>query len=186
MEPRQQLVTLLAERSARRGHFVLSSGRTSNLYIDARLTTMSPEGLALIGPLGLATVQRTFGADVDAIGGLTLGADPIAYAISYASAATHHPLRAFTVRKEAKAHGEALGADEIALTRAALGWTHEPFVIPEGVYADWDAKAEGAKLQASWAERLAAYAKEHPALAAEDWASVVVELAGATQQVVNA
>jgi orotate phosphoribosyltransferase len=106
MDTPQSLVTLLAQRSAKRGHFVLSSGRTSNLYIDARLTTMSPEGLTLIGELGLAAVRRSFGGDaVDAIGGLTLGADPIAYAIAYASAHTAHPLRAFTVRKEAKAHG---------------------------------------------------------------------------------
>lgn len=105
MEPQQQLATLLAERSARRGHFVLASGRTSNLYIDARLTSMSPEGLALIGPLGLKVTRNVFGAEVDAIGGLTLGADPIAYAIAYASAATSRPVRAFTVRKEAKGHG---------------------------------------------------------------------------------
>lgn len=104
MDTRHQLVTLLAERSARRGHFVLSSGRTSNLYIDARLTTMSPEGLALIGPLALTAVRDAFGV-VDAIGGLTLGADPISYAIAYASAQTDEPVRAFTVRKEAKAHG---------------------------------------------------------------------------------
>lgn len=105
MDPQQRLVALLAERSARRGHFVLSSGRTSELYIDARLTTMSPEGLALIGPLGLQAARQQFGDAFDAIGGLTLGADPIAYAISYASAATPRPIRAFTVRKEAKAHG---------------------------------------------------------------------------------
>jgi orotate phosphoribosyltransferase len=65
---------------------------------------MSPDGLALIGPLGLSGL-RDAGWQVDAIGGLTLGADPIAYAISYASAHTASPLRAFTVRKEAKAHG---------------------------------------------------------------------------------
>jgi len=104
MDPHSRLPALLAERSARRGHFVLASGRTSDLYIDARLTTMSPEGLALIGPLGLATVREAFGA-VDAVGGLTLGADPIAYAIAYASAGTPPLVRAFTVRKEAKAHG---------------------------------------------------------------------------------
>lgn len=104
MDTRHQLVTLLAERSARRGHFVLSSGRTSNLYIDARLTTMSPEGLTLIGPLALTAVRDAFGV-VDAVGGLTLGADPISYAIAYASAQTDEPVRAFTVRKEAKAHG---------------------------------------------------------------------------------
>lgn len=105
MDTREQLVTLLASRSARRGTFVLASGRTSSVYIDARLTTMHPEGLALIGPLGLRTLRDHFGDSIDAVGGLTLGADPIAYAIAYASAHTSHPVRAFTVRKEAKSHG---------------------------------------------------------------------------------
>ena len=98
------LARLLAERSARRGEFKLSSGRTSTLYIDARLTTMSPDGLALIGPAGLAAIEDA-GWRVDAVGGLTLGADPVAYAVSYASAIAGRPVRAFTVRKEAKAHG---------------------------------------------------------------------------------
>jgi len=65
---------------------------------------MSPEGLALIGPLALAAL-RDVDWRVSAVGGLTLGADPISYAIAYASADTTAPLRAFTVRKEAKAHG---------------------------------------------------------------------------------
>ena len=102
----ETLVALLAERSARRGTFTLASGRESSLYIDARLTTMSPEGLSTIGPLALAAI-RTSGWTVDAAGGLTLGADPVSYAISYASALAgdQPPIRAFTVRKEAKAHG---------------------------------------------------------------------------------
>ncbi len=98
------LVRLLAERSAKQGQFTLASGKQSTFYIDARLTTMSPVGLSIIGPFGLATIRKT-GWEVDAIGGLTLGADPISYSISYASAASDHPLKAFTVRKEAKAHG---------------------------------------------------------------------------------
>jgi orotate phosphoribosyltransferase len=98
-----QLVHLLASRSARRGQFTLASGKQSTLYIDARLTTMSPEGLLLIGALGLATIRESW--SVDSIGGLTLGADPISYAISYASAQSDRPIRAFTVRKEAKTHG---------------------------------------------------------------------------------
>ena len=57
----------------------------------------------------------------------------------------------------AKAHGEPLGAEEIALTRAALGWSHGPFEIPAEVYADWDAKAAGAQREAAWNERFAAY-----------------------------
>ena len=109
--PRERLVRLLAERSARRGQFVLSSGRTSTLYVDARLTTMSPDGLALVGPVGLAAV-RDAGWAPDAVGGLTLGADPVAYAIAYASALTAASggppaVRAFTVRKAPKAHGTA-------------------------------------------------------------------------------
>lgn len=104
MTDHEQLIRLLAERSARRGNFTLASGRQSSLYIDARLTTMTPEGQRLIGRLGLASLQAA-GWDCDAIGGLTLGADPIAYAICHTSADSARPLRAFTVRKEAKAHG---------------------------------------------------------------------------------
>lgn len=104
MTDHSTLIALLAERSAKSGQFTLASGKQSTFYIDARLTTMSPEGLSIIGPLALSVIQQT-GWTVDAIGGLTLGADPIAYAISYASARSGHPLRAFTVRKEAKAHG---------------------------------------------------------------------------------
>ncbi len=65
---------------------------------------MSPDGLALIGPLGVETIAAA-GWNADSIGGLTMGADPIACAISYASASTGSPLRAFTVRKEPKTHG---------------------------------------------------------------------------------
>ena len=60
--------------------------------------------MAFIGPLALAVLRQTTWA-ITAIGGLTLGADPLSYAISYASAETEHPLRAFTVRKEAKSYG---------------------------------------------------------------------------------
>lgn len=104
MTDQAALIAILATRSTRRGQFTLASGKTSTVYIDARLTTMSPEGLSLIGPLGVATLEKT-GWQVDAVGGLTLGADPISYAISYASASSRRPIRAFTVRKEAKAHG---------------------------------------------------------------------------------
>ena len=104
MTEHSTLIALLAERSAKRGQFTLASGKQSAFYIDARLTTMSPDGLSIIGPLALSVLRETDWR-VDAIGGLTLGADPISYAISYASAKSDHPLRAFTVRKEAKGHG---------------------------------------------------------------------------------
>lgn len=106
MNDQERLVALLAERSAKRGSFRLSSGKESSVYIDARLTTMSPEGLATIGPLALATL-RAAGIAPDAVGGLTLGADPVAYSIAHASALAGHPVRAFTVRKEPKTHGTA-------------------------------------------------------------------------------
>ena len=104
MSDRSALVRLLAVRSLRTGRFTLASGRDSTYYIDARLTTMSPEGLALIGPLALATL-RARSWTPEAVGGLTLGADPIAYAIAYASVADPPLVRAFTVRKEPKGHG---------------------------------------------------------------------------------
>jgi len=104
MTEHSTLIALLAERSAKRGQFTLASGKQSTFYIDARLTTMSPEGLSIIGPLALSVLGESDWR-VDAIGGLTLGADPISYAISYASARSSRPLRAFTVRKEAKDHG---------------------------------------------------------------------------------
>jgi orotate phosphoribosyltransferase len=104
MTSHRQLIELLARRSVRRGNFTLASGRQSSFYVDCRLTTMSPRGLSSIGPIGLSII-RDRGWDADSIGGLTLGADPVSYAISYASAESSKPLRAFTVRKEAKAHG---------------------------------------------------------------------------------
>jgi transketolase len=66
-----------------------------------------------------------------------------------------------------KAHGEPLGSEEIKLTREAIGWAHEPFVIPQDIYAAWDAKASGKKSEAAWDTQFAAYAKAHPELAAE-------------------
>lgn len=100
----ESLKRLLAEQSVRKGNFRLASGRMSSIYVDARLTTMSPEGMRLIGILGLEQI-RLRGWDADSVGGLTLGADPVAYAICHTSAGEDKPVRAFTVRKEAKAHG---------------------------------------------------------------------------------
>jgi orotate phosphoribosyltransferase len=104
MDSRLRLLDLLAARSVQRGTFTLSSGKQSNLYVDCRLTTMHPEGLSLIGPLGLHAIAER-GWRADSVGGLTLGADPVSYAIAYASQLAGTPLRAFTVRKEAKSHG---------------------------------------------------------------------------------
>ena len=66
-----------------------------------------------------------------------------------------------------KAHGEPLGADEIALTRDAIDWHHPPFEIPESIYALWDAKAKGQSVHEEWNQRFAAYQSAHPHLAKE-------------------
>jgi orotate phosphoribosyltransferase len=104
MTDHQSLVQLLARKSVKRGRFTLASGKISDIYIDVRMTSMSPEGLSQIGPLALHAIRST-GWPVDSIGGMTLGADPIAYAISYASSLDTSPLRAFTIRKNTKLHG---------------------------------------------------------------------------------
>lgn len=67
----------------------------------------------------------------------------------------------------AKAHGEPLGGEEIALTREALGWPHKPFTVPKDVYAAWDAKAAGSAAEKAWNEKFTAYKTAHPALAKE-------------------
>jgi orotate phosphoribosyltransferase len=103
-DDRSRLKLLLRTRSLRTGDFVLASGARSSYYIDARLTTMSGAGQLLIGRLGLAALDDA-GWKAVAAGGLTLGADPVAYAIAHAAAAAGRELDAFTVRKQPKDHG---------------------------------------------------------------------------------
>lgn len=98
------LVALLRKRSVRQGSFRLASGRTSAYYIDARISTMSAPGLALVGDLGLDAIRRA-GWPADLVGGLTMGADPVAYAIARASYSSPPEIDAFSVRKDAKDHG---------------------------------------------------------------------------------
>lgn len=101
---RNTLKDLILTRSVRRGDFVLASGRQSSFYIDARLTTMSGDGLAVIGGLGLARLAAR-GWTPRSVGGLTLGADPIAYALALTARHRGQSLDAFTVRKQLKNHG---------------------------------------------------------------------------------
>jgi transketolase len=84
----------------------------------------------------------------------------------------------------AKAHGEPLGADEVRLTREALGWAHAPFVVPKAVMADWDAKAAGKAAEKAWSDVFAAYKKAHPALAKEFVRRMKGELPKAFDQMV--
>jgi transketolase len=76
----------------------------------------------------------------------------------------------------AKAHGEALGAEEVAATRAAIGWRYPPFEVPPQIYDGWDAKKRGAALERAWNDKFAAYQKAHPELAREFRRRVAGEL----------
>lgn len=104
----QNLRELLLSKSIRWGEFTLASGKTSDLYIDCRKTTLDVQGAWLIGRLGYAKMCEALeGQSVDSIGGMTMGADPIALAVGMASAGESHPLKVFVVRKEPKGHGAA-------------------------------------------------------------------------------
>jgi orotate phosphoribosyltransferase len=104
MTDRDELRDLLRSRSIRRGDFVLASGARSSVYVDARTTTMAGTGQLLIGRLGLAALDAV-AWDPAAVGGLTIGADPVAYAIAHAAARAGRSIDAFTVRKDPKSHG---------------------------------------------------------------------------------
>jgi len=101
---RGRLIALLQRDALRTGSFTLASGRTSHYYVDGRKVTLSAEGAALIGAGVLQLLADLPG--VSAVGGLTLGADPIVGAtLAVAGAGGRPALRGFLVRKEAKAHG---------------------------------------------------------------------------------
>lgn len=102
---RQRLADLLQSRSLRTGQFTLASGKQSHYYVDGRKVTLAADGADLIGQALLALLG-TMEVSVAAIGGLTMGADPIVGAtLALAGAAGRPGLRGFLVRKEAKAHG---------------------------------------------------------------------------------
>jgi orotate phosphoribosyltransferase len=110
LEITADLKKVLLEKSVRTGEFTLASGKTSDLYIDCRVTALDPFGAALIGDLGWHAVRSKIHSEklsIQAIGGMTLGADPISLAIGIASAHQHpdEAIQVFTVRKEPKGHG---------------------------------------------------------------------------------
>ncbi|MDA8262267.1 MAG: orotate phosphoribosyltransferase [Actinomycetota bacterium] len=98
---KEMLVAHLSRHSVLRGDFVLKSGRTSGWFIDAKKTACDPAGQILVAALML----RVIPAGVDGIGGLTMGADPVAFTTAAISSAAGRPLYSFSVRKEAKDHG---------------------------------------------------------------------------------
>lgn len=101
---RNRLKALLLQRSLRLGDFTLASGSSSPYYVDARQTTMTAEGQHLTGKICYDLIQKV-GWNASHVGGLTLGADPVTYAIVQYSCGHKMSLDGFTIRKEAKGHG---------------------------------------------------------------------------------
>lgn len=103
-EQLRELRDIIRKKSLRIGDFTLSSGKKSSYYLDCRMTTLDPRGALLIARLIIARI-RAHGIQADAIGGLTMGADPIATAVAVVSGLEAKPISAFIVRKETKGHG---------------------------------------------------------------------------------
>jgi orotate phosphoribosyltransferase len=122
-DARRALVEHLLKHSVRRGDFVLKSGKRSPWFIDAKQTTCRPEGMLLVADVMLAALPD----DVTAIGGLTMGADGVAFGVAGVAASRGRMLRSFSVRKEEKDHGAGgrlAGAlepgDRVAITEDAV------------------------------------------------------------------
>ena len=134
-------------------------GQVSPWFIDNTALRFVAYGWNVLGPIdgqNAALVAET-------IAEAKQSADKPTLIICKTAIGAGSPNRAGT----AKAHGEPLGAEEIALTRAAIGWTSAPFVIPKNIYAAWDAKAAGRAAEKAWNDKFAAYKAAHPALAKE-------------------
>ena len=101
---KQRLKEILLEKSYRKGTFTLTSGKTSDFYIDGKQTTLFAEGAYLCGKLLLELINNS-AVKIDAVGGMTLGADPLVTAVSLVSFLEEQPIPAFIVRKEAKGPG---------------------------------------------------------------------------------
>ncbi len=134
-------------------------GQVAPWFIDNTALRFAAYGWNVIGPID--------GHDVDAVDRAIADAKNSADKPSFIICKTHigkgSPNRANT----SKAHGEPLGAEEIKLTREAIGWAHEPFQIPKEAYDLWDAKAKGLAAEADWDAKFAAYKAAHPELAKE-------------------
>jgi transketolase len=134
-------------------------GQVAPWFIDNTALRFTAYGWSVLGPINghdVAAVSR-------AIAQAKTSADKPTLIICKTSIGKGSPNRANT----AKAHGEPLGTEEIKLTREALDWPHPPFVIPQSVYDDWDARKKGAEAESDWNTQFAAYQGAHPALAAE-------------------
>jgi orotate phosphoribosyltransferase len=102
LEPaREALRRHVFEHSVKRGRFTLKSGRESTWFLDTKQTACRPEGIVLVADVALSIIP----VDATAIGGLTMGADPVAFGVAAVAATRGRALRSFSVRKEAKDHG---------------------------------------------------------------------------------
>jgi orotate phosphoribosyltransferase len=113
---REQLANLLRAKSIKRGEFTLASGKKSDYYLDCRLTTLDPEGALLTGYCVLELLDE-MDVKPDAIGGLSMGADPVVSAAIVVSALEKRPVQGFLVRKEAKGHGRQRQIEGMEETR---------------------------------------------------------------------
>jgi orotate phosphoribosyltransferase len=120
---KDELVEHLLAHSVKRGEFTLKSGKATSWFLDAKQTACRAEGIVLIADLALEVIPD----DVTAIGGLTVGADPVAYGIAAVAATRGRALRSFTIRQEAKDHGvqgrlagALLAGDRVVITEDAV------------------------------------------------------------------
>ncbi|HBO83432.1 MAG: orotate phosphoribosyltransferase [Deltaproteobacteria bacterium GWC2_42_11] len=104
---RERLLQIIREKSYEKKDVILASGRKSDFYIDCRQTTLHPEGAYLVGRIFYDMIKKT-GIRIDAVGGPTMGADPIAAAVSVISHLENDPIPAFIIRKEPKKYGMGL------------------------------------------------------------------------------
>ena len=134
-------------------------GQVAPWFIDNTAQRFVAYGWDVIGPVD--------GHDAAAVSAAIADAKKTADRPTLIICKTHIGFGSPNRANTSKAHGEPLGAEEIALTRAAIGWSHAPFVIPKAVYADWDAKVAGKALEAAWKDKFAAYQAAFPAQAKE-------------------
>ena len=127
----------LLKYAIKTGDFVLKSGRKSSWFIDGKQTVCRPEGLLLIAELALTQLK-----DIDAIGGLTMGADPVAFGVAALAASSGQNIRSFSIRKEAKDHGvegrlagALLAGDRVAITEDVVTRGTSPMDAVEVVKA---------------------------------------------------
>jgi orotate phosphoribosyltransferase len=113
---KSKLLALLEKEALKRGKFILSSGKESNYYLDGRVITLTPEGAYLVASIILEFIKDK---DIEAVGGPTLGADPIVGALAALSHINKFPLKTFIVRKSAKAHGAGRQIEGPALQKGA-------------------------------------------------------------------